>query len=93
LRLSQYSHILRDMTILPTLIRRALKVGTPTMEDYARALGKSSSALRRYRLGNRAPTPEFCREFAQLLRSRARAMLAAADALDPIPHPKEKRHE
>ena len=63
------------------------------MEDYARALGKSSSALRRYRLGNRTATPEFCREFAQLLRSRARAMLAVADTLDLHEERKEKRHE
>lgn len=81
------------MTTLANLIRRAIQVGTPTMEDYAKALGKSSSALRRYRLGNRTPTPEFCREFAQLLRVRARAMLAAADALAPNPERKEKSNE
>lgn len=76
-------HILCDtMTALGRLIGKALEAATPTVEECARDLGLSSSALRRYRLGNRIPTTDLVRKLAALLRRRAAGMVRLADQLD-----------
>jgi hypothetical protein len=72
------------MTALRRLIAKALKVGTPTIEGYARDLGLSTSALRRYRLGNRTPPAALASRLARLLRQRAAVMVRHAAELDAI---------
>jgi transcriptional regulator with XRE-family HTH domain len=60
----------------------ALRTATPSVEMIAARLGLSTSALRRYRLGNRTPSPGVLRRFAQVLKAQARALEKFAHQLD-----------
>lgn len=76
-------HILCDtMTAPRELVRRALRVATPSMEDLAARLRLSTSALRRYRLGSRTPGSTVLRRLAAVLRERAAVMVRIARELE-----------
>jgi transcriptional regulator with XRE-family HTH domain len=60
----------------------ALRIATPTVEMIAARLGLSTSALRRYRLGDRTPSPGVLRGFAKVLKAQARALEKFAHQLD-----------
>jgi transcriptional regulator with XRE-family HTH domain len=77
------------MTALRRLIVKALKIVTPTVEECAEELGLSTSALRRYRLGNRQPSPALALKMAALLRRRTEAMVRLADQLEATTTEKE----
>jgi transcriptional regulator with XRE-family HTH domain len=76
-------HMLRDaMPRLRHLVQRALRAASPSIEQLAEQLGYSTSALRRWRLGNREVSPEVAERLAQLLRRQARALERVAAELD-----------
>jgi transcriptional regulator with XRE-family HTH domain len=70
------------MTALRHLIGKALEKATPSVEEVAAELRLSSSALRRYRLGNRTPPAALVRHLAGLLRRRAAVMVRLATELE-----------
>jgi hypothetical protein len=70
------------MTSLRRLIGKALEVATPTVEECAAELRLSSSALRRYRLGDRTPPNSLVCRLAGLLRRRAGVMVRLAGELE-----------
>ncbi len=74
------------MTSLRRLIIRALDTATPSVEVIAERLGLSTSALRRYRLGNREPSPDTVRRLASELRRQARELEVMADRLEQTIH-------
>ncbi len=53
-----------------------------TVETLAERLDLSTSALRRYRQGNRGVTPALLTALAKALRKQAEALKAMADRLD-----------
>jgi len=59
----------------------ALRSATPSVEIIAARLGLSTSALRRYRLGDRAPSPSVLRALAGVLQAQARALEKSAHQL------------
>ncbi len=67
-----------------TLVRRAMATATPSMETLAASLGLSTSALRRYRLGNREPSREVIARLAKGLRGQARRLEALARILEGV---------
>jgi hypothetical protein len=70
------------MSRLQTLVQRALKAASPTIEQLAAQLECSTSALRRWRLGNREVSPEVAGRLAKLLRRQARVLDRVAAELD-----------
>ena len=70
------------MTSYRMLFQQALQAATPSMETIAERLGLSSSALRRYRLGNREPGPDAAGKLARLLRAQAAVMVRLAQKLE-----------
>ena len=52
------------------------------VEELAAKAGLSSSALRRYRLGNRTPSPDVLRRLAEQLRSQAKRLERLAHELE-----------
>lgn len=70
------------MTSYRDLFQRAVQAATPTVETIALQLRVSSSALRRYRLGNRVPRPEIAGKLARLLRAQAQVMVRLAGQLE-----------
>ena len=75
LRGHRICHILRDMgKRLRVLLARALEALTPTVEDVADELRVSSSALRRYRLGDRTVPADLLRRLGRLMRRRVRRL-------------------
>ena len=86
-------HILCDaMTTLRRLIARALETATPTVEDIAAKLAMSSSALRRYRLGNRTPPPALVRRLVRLLHDQAQRLERLGAQLDHAVTKEEDAH-
>jgi transcriptional regulator with XRE-family HTH domain len=74
---------MRDaMRTLRLLFTRALRLATPTIEQLAAGLGVSTSAVRRWRLGNRNVRPEVAGTLAKLLRRQARDLERVAAELD-----------
>ena len=70
------------MTALQSMVRRALRTATPTVEELAARLQLSTSALRRYRLGNRTPSSTVLRDLAGVLRDQAAVMVRLAGELE-----------
>lgn len=70
------------MTVLSRLIAKALRAATPRMEDLARALKISGSALRAYRLGTRKPAPTFRSNLARVLRAQSERLQQIAKRLE-----------
>ncbi|MGH7498601.1 MAG: helix-turn-helix domain-containing protein [Gemmatimonadales bacterium] len=77
------------MPRLRDLVRRALQAASPSLEQLADQLGCSTSALRRWRLGDREVSPEVAERLAQLLRRQARTLERVATELDRHTSPKE----
>ena len=57
-----------------TLVVEALTAGLPGLDELAVRLRLSSSALRRYRLGNRTPSPAVLRALAEELRRQGKRL-------------------
>lgn len=70
------------MTRLRRLLTKAIGTATPSMEALAERLQLSSSALRRYRLGDRTPSPAVGRALARELRRQARVLERLAHQLE-----------
>lgn len=70
------------MRTLRRLVADALRVASPTVEQLAERLGCSTSALRRWRLGNRQVSPEVATRLAGQLRRQARELERVAGELD-----------
>jgi transcriptional regulator with XRE-family HTH domain len=66
------------------LLREALEVSTLSLSDLAAELKISSSAIRRYRLGNRSPSAALARRIARALHTRARRLERLAHQLEVL---------
>ncbi len=76
-------HMICDaMRSLRLRFTRALRLATPSIEQIAAGLGVSTSAVRRWRLGNRNVSPEVAAKLAKLLRRQARNLEGVAAELD-----------
>ena len=64
------------------LVTKALEAATVSLEGLAKRAGLSSSAFRRYRYGDRTPSPEVLRRLAGQLRQQAKRLQRLAKALD-----------
>lgn len=74
---------MRDaMRSLRLLVIRALRAASPPLTELAKGLGITTSALRRWRLGNRSVPPEVAAKLAKLLRRQARHLERIAAELD-----------
>lgn len=63
-------------------ISLALIAAAPGLAELARRVGLSSSALRRYRLGDRKPSNEMLGKVAAVLRAQANDLLRLAKELE-----------
>ena len=64
------------------LVRTALRAASPSVEDLARVLRLSSSALRKYRQGTRSVPASLLGSLARALRAQAARLTALADRLE-----------
>jgi transcriptional regulator with XRE-family HTH domain len=64
------------------LVADAVEAAALAVEELAARAGLSSSALRRYRLGDRTPSPEVLRRLAEELRSQAKRLERLAQNLE-----------
>ena len=64
------------------LVADALEAATVAVEELATRAGLSSSALRRYRLGDRTPSSDVLRRLAGELRRQARQLQRLAHKLE-----------
>jgi transcriptional regulator with XRE-family HTH domain len=64
------------------LVADALVAAAVAMEDLARRAGMSSSALRRYRLGDRTPSSRVLQRLGGTLREQAEQLQKVADQLE-----------
>ena len=64
------------------LIAQTLAAAALSMEELAGRTGLSSSALRRYRLGDRTPSPHVLRRLAKELRQQGRRLERLAHELE-----------
>ncbi len=64
------------------LVADALKVAALAVEELAARAGLSSSALRRYRLGDRSPSSAVLRRLAGEMRRQARQLQRLAHSLE-----------
>ncbi len=64
------------------LVGDALATAALAVEELATNAGLSSSALRRYRLGDRTPSPDVLRRLAEELRSQAKRLERLAHNLE-----------
>ena len=72
------------MRSLRLLFIRALRLATPSIEDIAADLGVSTSAVRRWRLGDRNVPLKAAGALAKLLRRQARDLEQVATELDRL---------
>jgi len=63
------------------LVTEAIEAAALAVEELAVRAGLSSSALRRYRLGDRTPSPDVLRRLAEELRSQAKRLERVAQNL------------
>jgi transcriptional regulator with XRE-family HTH domain len=77
---------------LQRLVLEALEAATPSMEVLADRLRLSTSALRRYRLGNRTPSPEIVRAMVGELRGQAQSLERLAEQLEEVLKRKGEDH-
>jgi transcriptional regulator with XRE-family HTH domain len=78
--------LVEQQTKASRVLREALEVSTLSLSDLAAELGISSSALRRYRLGNRIPPAAVARQIARALRTRAQRLEVLAARLEVLIH-------
>jgi transcriptional regulator with XRE-family HTH domain len=64
------------------LVTEALAAAALAVEELANRAGLSSSALRRYRLGNRTPSADVLRRLATELRRQVQRLEQLAHALE-----------
>ena len=64
------------------LVAAAVQAAALAVEELASNTGLSSSALRRYRLGNRTPSPEVLRRLAKELRRQGKRLERLAHTLE-----------
>lgn len=64
------------------LVADVLETATRAVEELAARAGLSSSALRRYRLGNRTPSPDVLRRLATELCRQAKRLERLAHDLE-----------
>ncbi len=64
------------------LVGEALDAAALAVEELAKRVGISSSALRYYRLGDRTPSPGVLRRLARELRGQAKRLERLARALE-----------
>lgn len=64
------------------LIAQVLEAAAPSVESWAAGAGVSSSALRRYRLGDRIPSTAVTTRLAAELRAQARRLERLAGLLE-----------
>jgi transcriptional regulator with XRE-family HTH domain len=74
------------------LVADAVKAAAWPVEELADRAGVSSSALRRYRLGDRTPSPEVLRRLAAELRSQAKRLERLAHNLETEARKGGKKH-
>lgn len=70
------------MTALSRLVIGAILAASPSVESLAERLGLSTSALRRYRLGNREPSAGTVQRLASELRRQAADLVELAERLE-----------
>ena len=70
------------MTILHQLVASAIKTASPSLESLAARLRLSTSALRRYRLGDREPSADTVRALAGEMRKQAARLERVAQRLE-----------
>ena len=70
------------MPALRQLVISAIRSATPSVEALAHRLGLSTSALRRYRQGNRTPSEEVVQQLASELRRQAAQLIREAERLE-----------
>lgn len=87
-------HVVCDtVTSLRRLVADALRAATPTVQMVAEALAISTSALRRYRLGNRTPSPDVLRALGKECRRQARVLDRFAHQLEEAANQEEQNAE
>jgi len=64
------------------LVRIALRAASPSVEELARAVRLSSSALRKYRQGTRSVPGSLLGSLARALRAQAARLTALAERLE-----------
>ena len=64
------------------VVAEALEAAALAVEDLAARTGLSSSALRRYRLGDRTPSPDVMRRLARELRLQGKRLERLAHTLE-----------
>jgi transcriptional regulator with XRE-family HTH domain len=74
------------------LVAEALEAAVLAFEELAARTGRSSSALRRYRDGNRTPSPEVLRRLAAELRRQAKRLERLAHNLETEARKGGKKH-
>lgn len=72
------------MPPITTQVQRLLGVFQAGLEEVGAELGLSSSALRRYRLGDRTPDPATALRLARALRAYARRLDRSARRLEHL---------
>ncbi len=74
------------------LVGDALANAALAVEELAAKAGLSSSALRRYRLGDRTPSPEVLHRLGEELRSQAKRLERLAQNLETEARKGGKQH-
>lgn len=74
------------------LVADAVEAAALPVEELAVRAGLSSSALRRYRLGDRTPSPDVLRRLAEELRSQAKRLEGLAHTLETEARKGGKKH-
>jgi transcriptional regulator with XRE-family HTH domain len=74
------------------LVAAAVEAAALPVEALAIRAGLSSSALRRYRLGDRTPSPDVLRRLAEELRSQAKRLERLAHNLETEARKGGKQH-
>lgn len=64
------------------MLRKALKVATPSLREIAQAAGLSYHAIRLYQAGIRTPEAAVVRRLVKALRGQSRELAKLADELE-----------
>jgi len=86
------TYFVTPMAATRRLIAEVLEAAAPSLEDWAAEARLSSSALRRYRLGNRVPSGVVISGLAGQLRRQARRLERLAGILEALSKQKGGRN-
>jgi len=86
------TYFVTPMAAIRRLITDALEAAAPSLEDWAAEAELSSSALRRYRLGDRTPSGVVIAGLAAQLRRQARRLERLAGMLETLSKQKGGRN-